>query len=51
MSISLKLDVIKIETSKMYSLNSRNRKFVNKKFDKLYKQGRMQYIIKSTKFK
>ncbi len=51
MLIFLKLDVIKIETSKMYSLDSRNRKFVNKKFDKLYKQKQMQYTIEFIEFK
>jgi hypothetical protein len=43
MSIELKFDV-KIETTKMYSLNFANRKFVDEIFDKLHVQNRMKYI-------
>lgn len=41
MLIIIKLDVIKIETFKMYSLDLEDREFVNKKFDKLHEQERM----------
>lgn len=43
MSITLKSNVIKIDATKIYPLKSTNRKFVNKKFDKLHSQDRMQF--------
>ena len=47
MSIKLKFDV-KIETTKMYSLNFANRKLVDEIFDKLHAQERMKYTTQST---
>ena len=47
MSIELKSDV-KIETTKMYSLNFANRKLVDEIFDKLHAQERMKYTTQST---
>jgi len=48
MSIIFKLDVIKVDVAKIYLLDFANREFVNKKFNTLYNQDRMQYIIQST---
>ena len=45
MSITLKLGVIKIDVARIYLLNFANREFVNKKFNILYNQDCMQYII------
>ena len=42
---------IKIELTKIYLLKSVDRKFVNKVFDKLYKQKQMKYINQSTSHK
>ena len=47
MSIELKFDV-KIETTKIYSFDFANKKFVNEIFDKLHAQKRMKYIIQFT---
>ena len=49
MSIELKFDV-KIETSKMYSFDFANKKFVNEIFDKLHAQKRMKYITQFTSY-
>ena len=47
MSIDLTFE-IKMQISKLYSLNKRNQKFVDKKFDKLYNQSKISWIIKIT---
>ena len=47
MSIDIKFDA-KMKTTKIYSLNSTDRKFVDETFDKLHAQKRMKYIIQST---
>ena len=47
MSIEIKSNV-KIETTKMYSLNLADKKFVDETFDKLHAQKRMKYISQFT---
>ena len=46
MSIDIIFD-FKIETIKMYSLSSTNRKLIDEIFDKLHAQDRMKYINQS----
>ena len=47
MSIELKF-VVKIEATKIYSLNFANRKLVDETFDKLHAQERMKYTTQFT---
>ena len=49
MSITLKSDV-NIEAAKIYLLEPEDREFVNKKFNKLHDQKRMQFSSQSTSF-
>ena len=49
MSIILKSE-IKIDVAKIYSLDSADREFLDQKFNKLYNQDRIQFIIQSTEF-
>ncbi len=41
---------IKIDATKIYSLDFANREFFDKKFNKLHNQERMQFTIQSTEF-
>ena len=47
MSIDL-ISNVKMQISKLYLLNKRNQKFVDKKFDKFHNQDKMSWIIKTT---
>ena len=47
MFINLTFDV-KMQIVKFYSLSKRDQKFVDKKFDKLYSQNKINWIIKIT---
>lgn len=50
MPITLKPDVLKVDAVKMYPLGPADREFVNKEFNKLHEQERMQYTTQSTQF-
>lgn len=50
MPITLKPDVLKVDAVKVYPLGPADREFVDKEFNKLHEQERMQYTTQPTQF-